>query len=221
MKRFLLVCAVGTLASLTAFASDMCTNSGIIYSDALLTFGGLLDTSSTSCTVDGFTFSNFDVLGGTGFATGDTFSIGAIVDTPMPGAIQFTYSEDNATGSPITVGDFLFTYTLTPGTSTMVLLDGTAGTITENVCSSVVGTYGDSSTCNGTPLNNMALVTSSGGPTVAYSTVTYNSSDVVVKDVAGGSEFAQSVVPEPMTMSLLGIGLLGLGIVGRKQLRRR
>ncbi len=221
MKRFLLVCAAGALASLAAFASDMCTNSGMIYTSAALSFGGLLNTSTTTCTVDGFTFSNFDVLGGTGFATGDTFSIGAIVDTPNPGDLQFTYSEDNSTGSPITVGDFLFTYTLTPGTYSMILYDGTAGTITENVCSSVVGTYGDSSTCSGTPLNNMALVTSSMGPTTAYSSVTFNPTDVVVKDVAGGSEFAQSMVPEPMTMSLLGIGLVGLGIVGRKQLRRK
>lgn len=213
MKKFLLL---GALASMAAFASDVCTGGGssvTVFNNASVANGTLL-TSTDSCNIGGYVFSNFDVYAQTGFtAAGETFDLSVFVDTPSTDDIQFSYSA-SSDGSGVAVGDFILTYTLTPGTPSMSLLGGTAGSVTEVICSSFDGTYGETTTCSGTPLGT--LTTNSPGQSVTDSNVTVSAVDYVAKDVSGGSELAQGVVPEPMTMSLMGIGLLGLGLVGRK-----
>jgi hypothetical protein len=55
----------------------------------------------------------------------------------------------------------------------------------------------------------------SGGGTTFFAVLPAGT-DFVYKDVNGVSEFAQTVVPEPMTLSMMGIGLLGLGLLRRR-----
>jgi len=63
------------------------------------------------------------------------------------------------------------------------------------------------------------LTSFNGGPPVS-SLVNASATDFFLKDVSGGSQFTQTFVPEPVTMSLMGVGLLGLGILGRRKLRK-
>ncbi len=215
MRKILMVAAMVGLSSALTFAADMCTNSGDVYFDSSISNGmsaPITPTNSVTCTIGGFTFSNFDVAGGSGWVAGSEFDLTVSVDNPGSDDLAFSYSNPNGV-----VGDFLLTFTVTPGLSEVGLFDGTATSVIENVCTAVTGTYGASSTCVET-LNTSALETNNtaAGPSVAFSAVNPSSSDVIVKDVNGGSELYQDIVPEPMTLSLMGFGLLGIGILGRR-----
>lgn len=217
MKRVLLVMA---LSSVGLFASDACTGPGAISGTAFqvtglngtenLTAATNYSDTSDVCTIGGYTFSNFDVYSAATNVTITDFTVGVSVT-----GNQLTINFSPGLGTD----DLLIYYDITPGITTMTLGAGTTTTVSEVICSSPYTSESTgNSTCSGTVLNTSSLAVSNNGtdPTTAVSAVTAAGEDYVVKDVSGGSELFQTITPEPMTMSLMGVGLLGLGFIGRK-----
>lgn len=178
------------------------------------------------------TFNNFQVIPGGGGITDLTvgitsynltggnvnlqFSIGQIVGTPTAGDFKLLYQVNG----PTTGVDLHFQGSqLTPGS-----LDNV--TITEVACTEA---FANNTTCNGTTLAN--LIGSSFGNTVNLSqsfdfftggAVSEADTVFIKKDIqfnnAALSEFTNShAVPEPLTLSMMGLGLLGVGLLGRRR----
>jgi hypothetical protein len=212
----LAVAALASVTSVTAYAADTCTGGQIEFNTSTTTATNDLLQGSTSCNMAGYTFSNFDVYTQSGFALGENVELIVTTDS---GGTEGLLALSVTTSSAMPSGDYILTYTITSGVTNMTLLDGTASSIEENICSSV-STYGESTACVGSNLNLSVLDVNNLSPTSATSVVTFHSSDVVTKDIQGGSESYQQIVPEPMTFSLLGVGLLGLGLLGRRRARK-
>ena len=54
----------------------------------------------------------------------------------------------------------------------------------------------------------------------SFSNVAAAGADYVFVNVVNGSEFNESINPEPATFSLMGLGLAAVGFLGRRKLRR-
>lgn len=222
MKRFLILAALAGAGSIAAYATDTCTGGQQEFSDTLTGTGeDNLLVGSTNCVMGAFTFSNFDVYTQSGFQNGETLALEVTTDsgsTPGLLALSLTCTAD----CPAGIGDYILTYTISPGPTSMTLYDGTASSIEENICnasSGIVGGYGELTEC-GSQVGTLSVTSTN---TTASTTVTTAAIDYVTKDIDGGSESYQmpgGIVPEPMTLSMMGAGLLGLGLFGRR-LRRK
>jgi hypothetical protein len=176
-----------------------------IVSDATFNNG---DTTSSafSCQLGSFVFSNFSVTANTGFP--DPMSTG----TPFNLTVgSHTTSDTLSFGANLSAGqDVELLFQISPGITGMTLQAGPGGGVSEIICSVQPSGIG---TCpQGTVLGTGAV---SGGGTTFFAVLPAGT-DFVYKDVNGVSEFAQTVVPEPMTLSMMGIGLLGLGLLRRR-----
>jgi len=181
---------------------------------------------SDGCTLGGLTFTNFNVsttgnlnnltvgIANSGAGTG---VVGSDVD------LVFQYNP-NFTGG-VETGDLLLTYEVMGGIIGVDNLfqatpeGGSSGyiTITEIVCTQAFS----GSVCGGTTLANFQATSSGGNPGGGSATFAATDPAFIKKDIsfnsATMSEFSNSqLVPEPMTLSLMGMGLLGIGLLGRK-----
>jgi hypothetical protein len=217
MNKTFAIVMLSFVGSVAGFAAtDGCSNSTDSLSGSVTitsATGQQLLSLSGTCSMEGYTFSNFDVYSQSGFATGNTLSLTVTIDSGgTEGLLAIAYGVNP--GDPI---DVVVTYEITPGVTQMELENGSASSVTENICSALGGTYGENTTC-ASAADTLApqLNTYSSGPTTDSVSVMAALEDIVTKDVSGGSEIYQFVAPEPMTFSLMGIGLLGIGLVGRR-----
>jgi hypothetical protein len=166
----------------------------------------------TTCTLDGLTFL-FSNVSFSPMSTGDALTLDGASVTCNDAVLTFQINAGEA-GLP---ADVVIDYSVTSGSANISGIDasyiGPSGTISETAYynGAVVSSLFD-------PLNNNSN-------TVYGTPATFGpySNIVIHKDVEATtfSEFTDSVqvsgVPEPASLSMMGLGLLGLGLVGRRK----
>ena len=190
-------------------------------------------TGSNTCSVTGasLVFSNFSVSPSAGFSSGSvTVGIGnSGVGTGVVGNdVNVVFQIQGGAGT----GDILLIYEVTGGMTGIdlgftatPLSDGGSVTVTEIACDSSGVTAAG---CNGTQFANIGGMST--GSIVSQSTtfasgvqgtvwikkdIDYN--DALMSEVLN-SQIIPSIdpVPEPVTLSLVGVGLLGIGLLARR-----
>lgn len=209
MKKLLFFAGLAAMGSVPAFASLVSCATGTDGSG--VTNGTVLDLTGT-CSAAGSTFSNFVVDAATGFGSGGLTGLSVTVyeDTSNPDNLDFVTTN---LGS----ADIQIYFQASPGVSE-ISLNGEGENITEYVCSAPV-TVGLESCSNSSGVALGGELSTSGTTSESINSAT---TDYFEKDDSGGSAFEEgfgSTVPEPMTLSMLGIGLLGLGLA-RRRLRK-
>jgi hypothetical protein len=195
-----------------ATAAPVCTNitlvSQTVNNGTLIAPINPFTGASNDCAFDGFDFSNFAISVNTGYATPSNLT----VTLSFSGnSLIFGTNMSQALGDDIDLQ-----YKITPGIPGMILSASAVGGVNEGICSSQQ-TFGALTAsigfgaCNGTPLGSGSVA---GGSTTTILT-TLSGTDWVFKDVNGVSGFTQTVIPEPMSLSLMGAGLFGLGLLRR------
>jgi len=207
MKKFLMLAVAVAAASGIAVADPACASGmNIIGTGGPITVTpGQTYTSTFSCQLGGNVFSNFSVVTNTGFPSSSTFSLSLSVNTD---ATTLDFGTDLAAGE-----DLRLFYQISQGTSGMIMtVAGSGSTIIETVCDQAFTGI----ICGDTPLANFAVTSNQTG-SASFPVVP---TDYIFKDISAGnglSDFTQQIVPEPITLSLMGAGLLGLGIFGRRR----
>ena len=203
----------------------------------LLAMGVAASAAPVACSPDGtanvvgstincgpFVFSNFTVQPNTGStATISMTAFSASSWDPATGFVDLSFQIGNQSAS---LNDILFGYSVTGPLNGIDLSNGATSvnvTISESVClvQFVNGV------CNSQPnllTGTNPLVAGPNSSTAnSFSTV---QSAWILKDIRFGSpgpfisdfsESHHSAVPEPMTLSMMGLGLLGLGLARRRQ----
>lgn len=201
MKKLLFVLAV---SSVGMYASTTCPLTFV--NNVTLTAGTNYADNTDTCSDGGYTFSNFDIYSHLGNANVNNFS--ATVNI-VNGELSLNYTN-------ILTDDIVFFYDITGGISGMTAEVGSATAITEVVCGTAFDDANGNTTCGSGALNTQPLIVSQTNP-IATSPVNAAATDYIAKDITGGSELFQQIVPEPMTLSLMGAGLLGLGLLRRRR----
>jgi hypothetical protein len=227
-KTFLslsLVALGGVLMAPSAKAATVLCTSGI--TNVVTTLGPGLN----SCDVTGalnVLFSNFQVSPTTATVGIDTTSM--VVGNEINLGFQLSGVILDASGN----FDIHLLYTVTGGISGIDLsfqatnLTGHTGgnvTMTETACT--VAFASPTGGCTGTTLASIAAISSGVIPNLATANATFGTTQTVFinKDIQFNGFMAMSEVtnshlsgvPEPMTLSMMGIGLLSLGLLRRRQ----
>jgi len=173
---------------------------------------------SLTYTCGGLTFSNFFATDAGGVPIGTTVFLSSATFDSTTGIVLLNFNPSLTLG---TAEDLHFSFTVTGAiTAVDLTVFGSNSSISETICGSPI-----------VPVNtgcSPALV-----PTInrlsGQSEVTSNtfssSLTTIFKDINKGADgdltsFNQSfhtAVPEPMTLSMMGVGLLGLGLMRRRQ----
>ena len=214
MKKIL--CALFLVAGV-GFAAPACVLTPSSYSDITSNPGG------AGCTAGGLTFSNFAV---SSIPTG--MVVGMSVATP-PGVVDLSFQ---IAGFSATQGqappDLRIVYEVT-GFTTGVdnTFSGSVGTsIVETVCDSKGVNVGGGS-CVDAAIGSLTNNVFGGQKTTTFAT---GQTDIwIIKDITAAAGFTgivsvsdltnshETVVPEPASLSMMGLGLLGLGLIGRRR----
>jgi hypothetical protein len=225
MKKNLLGVALITLSA--GIFSSVASASAVVSCDP--TVANVTTLGSAGCQVNGsnLIFSNFTVSPTGGLNTA-TVGLSDVAGTGVAGSevnlgFQLTLGFANAADP---VGDLLLTYEVTGGISGVdINVQGTPVaspdqiTVTETVCSQAfVG--GSCPTID--TLAIYAVTSTNGSDAIGAMAFASTTPVFIKKDISFNgaitSEFSNSqLVPEPMTLTLMGVGLLGLGVFGRRR----
>lgn len=172
--------------------------------------GSTLYTDATdACTLaNGQVFGNFAFFTNSGFSAGGTMTV-----TIQVVGNTLDFGTTNMTGSG---EDIEIYFSTTPGIGFVILQTGPGDAATEGICGTAGfnESSGGENCVSGSFLNNSALSSFNGS--TSSSTVNFASTQWFVKDDSGGSSVSQTFIPEPMTLSLVGVGLVGLGLLSRR-----
>jgi hypothetical protein len=207
MKKFLMLVLLASFSVVLASASSLCASG----TDATVPPGpGDSFSVAGTCAVGGVTFSNFNVFLAVGPFPVGGFSVNVFIDPA--GGLDIDYTGISAPA------DFHLAFEATPGITSMILETGVGSTVSEGVCNTTFNVNSGTSAC-GPDLLNQTPITASNGGTIT-SLITFSGTDFFFKDISGGSEVTELIAPEPMTLSMMGVGLLGLGFFGRRRISK-
>ena len=226
MSKRLLGVLVG-LASFAAISSAAVVNCGSFSPlDIIDAAPGTPSAITFAC--GGLSFSNFNAVDA-GNAAGLPLNLVSATFDTNTGIVLLSFNPNlQSLGQ-----DFWLYFQVTGGVNQLDLTNGgTLNTsIQETACSTAIDTNGN--ICTGGSANllgNTPLVAGGQQATVFSSVFPVTSPIYIFKDISTGHEgdthmtsFSQSfhVIPEPMTLSMMGIGLLGLGLMRRRQQRKK
>lgn len=209
----------------TGSAATLCADGGVV----AIVGSNTGVSNGFDCTIGGLEFSNFRADNASNSQGLQIFMLNASVAS---GFVTLNFNPNLALSG---LQDIHLFFTVTGGINQIDLSNGgtTSTTISERACSSAVLSSGS---CEDLA-HQLGVVTAAGGTGNILSLPFTTTSPVYIyKDIqkpAAGAEgdlrpdltgFSQSFhtgVPEPMTLSMMGIGLLGLGLVRRRQLGKK
>ncbi len=180
------------------------------------TIGENVLVASFSCSIGGLTFQNFS-------STNDNSTLGVTIQTVTSNG--FTLSPNLPTNGTPPLNDINVQFEVLGGVNGIGLsLNGNSSSfVTETVCDAAGLTtpYG-SGVCVDPQLAFLTAFGGGGLKSVSFSTA---NPIWIFKDINDGgaalSEVTQiytsSTVPEPMTLSMMGVGLLGLSLISRRR----
>jgi hypothetical protein len=193
---------------------------------SVITDGNSVVDSSFTC--GGLSFSNFSEVdaGGSSTPTPWTGYFNLVTAGAGGGVVNLGFNP-NLTPTTTATSDLWFFFTVSGAGLDQVDLsvNGVGASVSETICSAAFTANG---TCTGTvltSLGNTGATNKLSGTFGPVSTI-YIFKDIKVGGVGtdpghltsiGQSFHATTTVPEPATLSMMGLGLLGLGLIGRRR----